>query len=91
MASGGRFCPDIPSVEISLVRLYPHLEAVAVHGPGKHELVRMVNAYQRRAPKGEKFFLLTSNYGDVWVRPKDLDKVTEAILGTIQSDCDSAS
>lgn len=57
-----------------LIPLFPRLEAAATYGPGKNELVRMFNAYQARNPH-ERIYTLTDNYGRVWVRAKDVERV----------------
>ena len=57
-----------------LIPLFPRLEAAAIYGPGKNELIRMFNAYQTRNPH-ERIYTLTDNYGRVWVRAKDVERV----------------
>lgn len=70
-------------MNIELIPLYPCLEAAAVNGPGKHELVRMFNAHQQREP--ERFWTLTDSYGRVWVRPKDVPLIQQALLPAVNN------
>lgn len=62
-----------------LIPLFPRLEAAAIYGPGKNELIRMFNAYQARNPQ-KRIYTLTDNYGRVWVRAKDVERVC-SLLG----------
>lgn len=65
-----------------LVPLFSRLEAAAIYGPGKNELVRIFNSYQSAHPEN-RIYTLTDNYGRVWIRAKDLDRVC-ALLGLPQ-------
>jgi hypothetical protein len=68
----------------NLLPLFPRLEAAAVNGPGKHELVRNFAAYQASNPD-ERIFTLTDSYGKVWVREKDVERVCQLILPPVDS------
>jgi hypothetical protein len=67
-------------MNIDLIPLFPALEKAAREGPGKHELVRIFNAYQRRVPTAERFWTFVDAYGKVWARPKDVEAITLAVL-----------
>ena len=74
-------------MNIDLIKLFPALEKAAVHGPGKHELVRVFYAYQRRVPIQERFYtLVDERHGVVWVRPKDLEAIKLAVLPPVCGD-----
>lgn len=67
-------------MNIDLIPLFPALEKAAIHGPGKHELVRVFNAYQRRVPASDRFWTLRDDFGKVWIRPKDIEPIRLAVL-----------
>jgi hypothetical protein len=70
---------DILPMLTNLLPLFPRLEAAAVHGPGKHELVRNFAAYQASNPD-DRIFALTDSYGRVWIRQKDVERVVALLL-----------
>lgn len=67
-------------MNIDLIPIFSLLEETAIHGPGRHELVRIFFAYQRRVPVSERFWTFTDNYGKVYVRAKDVEAVKLTVL-----------
>jgi len=61
----------------TLVPLFARLEKVAVSGPGKHELARIFFALPKTP------FHLVDNYGRVWIREQDFERVREAVLPAV--------
>jgi hypothetical protein len=72
--AGDRSGADIPCMELELMPLFSKLEKAAVHGPGRHELVLIFFALP------EKPYHLIDNYGRVWIRPKDWEKVLAMVI-----------
>jgi hypothetical protein len=61
------------------VTLFPRLEAAAIYGPGKHELVRNFFNHQKRLAPRDQFYIRTDNFGRVWIRAKDIERVCAAL------------
>lgn len=71
------------------VTLFPRLEAAAIYGPGKHELVRNFFNHQKRLPLKDQFYIRTDNFGRVWIRAKDVEHVCAALGLPVKVDDDA--